>query len=63
MNVQRGMRFLHSRIINEQRQPAEYVVTAVRRGTVYYKQPDEGKAHQCADLKYFTDHVVKEVLK
>jgi hypothetical protein len=47
-NIQR------SRVLNAQtREPAEYVVTRVAAGMVYYKQRDERKARECTPASLF----------
>lgn len=45
-----GLRFLHRRVLDAANQPAEYIVTTIRQGVVYYKQPDETKAKECCAL-------------
>lgn len=45
-----GARFLHRRVLGADNKPALYIVTAIRRGVVYYKQPDETKARECVPL-------------
>ena len=42
-----GLRFLHRRVVDSNGKPATYVVTAIRQGVVWYKQPDERKAKEC----------------
>lgn len=50
MAPQVGLKFLHRRILGTDNKPAEYVVTAIRQGVVYYKQPSERKAKEYCDL-------------
>lgn len=57
----RGMRFIHARILNPDKSPAECTVTSVRQGAVWYKVGDESKAHEWADILRWPK-ICKEVL-
>jgi hypothetical protein len=56
-----GMRFKHKRVLSSTdfKSPAEYVVTKVAQGVVYYKQPDERKAKESIGVEDF-HKIVKE---
>jgi hypothetical protein len=51
MAPQVGQRFLHRRVLDQANKPAVYVVTLIRSGVVYYKQPDERKGKEYCTLE------------
>jgi hypothetical protein len=48
-----GLKFQHRRVLDAANRPAIYVVTAIRKGVIYYKQPQEQKAKECCELDYW----------
>lgn len=48
-----GLRFRHKRVLTNDGRSAVYVVTAIRRGAVFYRQDDELKARECVDVQDF----------
>lgn len=46
-----GLQFSHRRVVDSNGKPAAYVVTAIRQGTVWFKQPDERKAKECCPIE------------
>lgn len=60
--VRVGMKFLHKRVLDENNQPAVYVVTKIQGGIIYYKQPAEKKAKQCSYMdEFITKYFLKEI--
>lgn len=47
-----GVRFYHSRVLNERNQPALYIVTRIAQGVVYYR-PVAGGHSQCCPIEQF----------
>lgn len=45
-----GLAFIHTRILDENMQPARCTVSAVRDGVIYYRVGDEKKAKEYVTL-------------
>ncbi len=48
----KGLRFLHSRVLDTNNQPMAYVVTKIAHGAVYYR-PVDGGSPDCCDVQDF----------
>lgn len=48
-----GLRFRHRRVLAADGTPALYTVTAMRRGTVYYRQDGETRSRECTGIDEF----------
>lgn len=53
----KGFRFLHSRVLDEHNRPAEFKVTKVSQGTVYYR-PERGGV-QCCPVEDFPKYCLR----
>lgn len=61
VHVRRGLRFVHSRFLTEDHQPAVYVVTKVALGVVYYRAEGGGSCYYTAGIVAFLKQCVKAV--
>jgi hypothetical protein len=52
MKPAKGLRFYHSRVLDEQNAPQMYVVTKIARDTVYYR-PITGGSPDCCPIEQF----------
>lgn len=56
MTPTKGLRFIHSRVLDAANRPQQFEVTRVARGTVYYRAVEGAElvgAPQCCDVEDF----------